>query len=178
MAEADQSASDQDQCRALTEDGDRCERPAREDGFCYQHGPEDETVDDANETDDEEADEETDEESADEEESDETDADEESEEESDAGSGDGEVAPTEIGEVRDKIRGVAEDLIGRPLVSVVAVDREDGTWRAAVEVIERKSVPDTQDILGRYEITLDEDHTITGYRRTHRYRRDDMDQDV
>lgn len=171
MAEADQSGSDQDQCRAITESGERCQRPARENGFCYQHGPEDETVDDA--------DDET-EESEDMDADDADDADDSADEggdESDA-AGDADVAATEIEEIRNKIRDVAEDLIGRPLVSVVAVDREDGTWRAAVEVIERKSVPDTQDILGRYEITLDEDHTITGYRRTHRYRRDDMDQDV
>jgi hypothetical protein len=97
------------------------------------------------------------------------------------------VAETEIGAVREKIRQVAEDLIGRPLVSVVSVDRdrtrgddddEEEGWVAAVEILERKSIPDTQDILGRYEISLDGDHEITGYRRTHRYRRDDMDQDI
>ncbi|MEM4781706.1 MAG: gas vesicle protein [Halalkalicoccus sp.] len=95
------------------------------------------------------------------------------------------VSETEIGQVREKIRQVAEELIGRPLVSVVSVDRDRKTdddeepgWVAAVEMLERKSVPDTQDILGRYEISLDADHEITGYRRTHRYRRDDMDQDV
>ncbi|WP_340605268.1 gas vesicle protein [Halalkalicoccus tibetensis] len=95
------------------------------------------------------------------------------------------VSETEIGAVRTKINEVAEDLIGRPLISVVSVDRdrkkdddEEPGWVAAVEILERKSVPDTQDILGRYEITLDADQTITGYRRTHRYRRDDMDQDV
>lgn len=96
------------------------------------------------------------------------------------------VSETEIGAVRDKINQVAADLIGRPLVSVVSVDRdrkkgdddEEEGWVAAVEILERKSIPDTQDILGRYEISLDADHEITGYRRTHRYRRDDMDQDI
>lgn len=145
--------SDDGQCRALTSDGERCTRPAQDDGFCYQHGPDDETIDD--------------------------------QETESTMSSETDVSETEIGAVRNKINQVAEDLIGRPLVSVVSVDRDRQTdddeepgWVAAVEILERKSIPDTQDILGRYEITLDADHTITGYRRTHRYRRDDMDQDV
>lgn len=150
------SDSEVEQCLAITDDGERCERPAGENGFCYQHGPDDETVDgeeingDATDNDDTETPMTDD------------------------------IENTEIGSVRDKVQGVAEDVIGRPLTGIVAIDQEDDDWRVAVEVIERSSVPDTQDILGRYEITLDddEDHTITGYRRTHRYRRDDMDQDI
>lgn len=147
--------SDDRQCRAQTATGERCTRPAQDDGFCYQHEPDDETIDDNKET------------------------------ESDMAE-DQEIEGTEIGAVRTKIKQVAADLIGRPLVSVVSVDRdrnrgddedEEG-WVAAVEILERKSVPDTQDILGRYEISLDADRAITGYRRTHRYRRDDMDQDI
>lgn len=148
------AARDDEQCRALTADGERCTRPAQDDGFCYQHGPGDETIDDQ-------------------------------ETESDMAD-DQDIEGTEIGDVRTKIAQVAEDLIGRPLVSVVSVDRDrnrgdeedDEGWVAAVEILERKSVPDTQDILGRYEISLDADHEITSYRRTHRYRRDDMDQDI
>lgn len=41
------TTQDTQQCQALTEDGDRCTRSAGEDGFCYQHGPEDETAEDA-----------------------------------------------------------------------------------------------------------------------------------
>lgn len=148
--------SDDGQCTALTTDGERCTRPAQDDGFCYQHGADDETIDNQQSESPDMAEQES-------------------------------VSGTEIGQVREKIREVAEDLIGRPLVSVVSVDRdrkkgddedEEPGWVAAVEILERKSIPDTQDILGRYEISLDADREITGYRRTHRYRRDDMDQDI
>lgn len=146
--------TDDGQCRALTSSGERCTRPAQDGGFCYQHGPADETIEDQG----------MDSDMADQQ----------------------DIAGTEIGAVRTKIEQVAEDLIGRPLISVVSVDRDrnrgndedEAGWVAAVEVLERKSVPDTQDILGRYEISLSADHEITGYRRTHRYRRDDMDQDI
>jgi hypothetical protein len=155
------SSSDTDeQCQARTESGERCTRPAGEDGFCYQHGPDDETVDEADEENEEGITEESE------------------DRETDMSSDDCNIGETEIGQIRDKTRNVAEEVVGYPLSGILAIDREDDGWRVAVEMIERNSVPDTQDILGRYEITFDEDRTVTGYRRTHRYRRDDMEQDI
>ncbi|PSQ04512.1 hypothetical protein BRC97_11040 [Halobacteriales archaeon QS_6_71_20] len=87
------------------------------------------------------------------------------------------IENTEIGRVQNTIRNVAEDVVGYPLSGITSIDRDEDSWIVAVEVIERSSVPDTQDILGRYEITLDDDRTVTGFRRTDRYRRDDMEQD-
>ena len=156
--------ADQSQCRALTGSGDRCVREAVDEGFCYQHGPDDETVEG---------------ESAGEATEDGEGGDQHVSEED---SNDCDVGESDLGRVRRKVGSVAEELIGRPLVSVVSVERvgddEEENWLAAVEVIERSAIPDTQDIIGRYEITLDDPETVTGYRRTHRYRRGDMEQDI
>ena len=46
---------------------------------------------------------------------------------------------------------------------------------AEVEVLERKSVPDTQDILGRYEMKFDPDGDLLGYKRIMLRRRSDME---
>lgn len=90
-----------------------------------------------------------------------------------------EQTESEIGKIRDEVTDVAEEVVGHPLSGVTSIDRdEDDGWTVAVEVVERSSVPDTQDILGRYELDLDDDRTVTGYRRTHRYRRDDTEQDL
>jgi hypothetical protein len=78
-----------------------------------------------------------------------------------------------IVEVRNQVREGAGDLIGRPLDGIVEITRNEGEWRALVEIVERRSVPDTQDILGRYALELDGDGEITGYRRLDRYRRGD-----
>ncbi len=152
------SASDDQQCKALTADGERCTRPARSDGYCYQHDSDDETIEYREES--------------------EGDTTEEGEDQTRMSDDDHNIDDTEIGQIRNKVRNIAEDVVGYPLGGILAIDREDEGWRVAVEVIERSSVPDTQDILGRYEITLDEDREVTGYRRTHRYRRDDMEQDI
>jgi hypothetical protein len=60
-----------------------------------------------------------------------------------------------------------------PLDGIIEIEKNDGEWRALVEIIERQSVPDAQDILGRYALELDGNGEITGYRRLDRYRRGD-----
>lgn len=79
--------------------------------------------------------------------------------------------------VRDTVFDTAADLIGRRLDGISGIQRTDEGWSAIVNVIERRSVPDTQDILGRYEMTLDSSGEITGYHRLNRYRRGDTTQE-
>ncbi|SEP85961.1 gas vesicle protein GvpO, halophile-type [Natrinema salaciae] len=179
MAEADTQS--REQCKALTEDGQRCSRPARDDGFCYQHDESDPTVSDSQAAQEEEQ---TDEqaEHGDVEESrsrgtvnmtaeemtdpDEVDADVETDREEIAG----------ILAVRQTVQSTAGELIGHEFDGVSEITPTDDGWRAVVEVVERRAVPDTQDIIGRYEIELDTDATVHGYRRVDRYRRGDTAQ--
>jgi len=85
---------------------------------------------------------------------------------------------TDIHDVREQVQNTAEGVVGHPLDGITSINRDEENWRVAVEVVERKGVPDTQDILGRYEILLEEDLTVNNYERTHRYRRDDMEHNV
>ena len=179
MAEADTSS--QEQCKALTAEGERCSRPASEDGFCHQHDESDPTVSETesaqteNET---ETDEETQEEQTAEQQEGQT---AEQAETTDPGEVDVEEADIEIDDdrlegllaVRQTVEMTAADLIGYKFNSVSEISATEDGWRGVVEVVERRAVPDTQDIIGRYEIELDEDGVIQGYRRLDRYRRGD-----
>ncbi|GAA0453041.1 gas vesicle protein [Halococcus dombrowskii] len=105
-----------------------------------------------------------------------SDEDEESEgDENTGGEQDGDTVG--IVDIRDHVQQNASDLIGRPLDGIVEIERNDDGWRALTEIIERRSVPDTQDILGRYALELDDAGHITGYRRLERYRRGDTKRD-
>ncbi|MFC6964284.1 gas vesicle protein [Halocatena marina] len=73
--------------------------------------------------------------------------------------------------IRNRVREVAADLIGRDLDGISSIRREEDNWTVVVNLVERHSVPDTQDIIGRYEVHLDSDGEITGYHRLSRYRR-------
>ncbi|WP_226007127.1 gas vesicle protein GvpO, halophile-type [Natrinema salinisoli] len=175
MAEADTQS--REQCKALTADGERCSRPSRDDGFCYQHDESDPTVSDSQTTqEDEQA------ESGDVEEPqsrgtvsmtaeemtdpDEVDVDIDTDREEIAG----------VLAVRQTVQSTASQLIGHEFDGVSEISPTDDGWRSVVEVVERRAVPDTQDIIGRYEIELDTDATVHGYRRVDRYRRGDTAQ--
>jgi hypothetical protein len=69
--------------------------------------------------------------------------------------------------------GLAETLLKKKVEGVTGMAREEGEWRAFVEVLERKAVPDTQDILGVYEFSLDVGGELIGYRRVELRRRSD-----
>jgi hypothetical protein len=61
------------------------------------------------------------------------------------------------------------ELTGRDVEGVTALERTDDGWLVEVEVLEVRRIPDTTDVLGTYELTLDEDGEIDGYRRLRRY---------
>ncbi|WP_164974640.1 gas vesicle protein GvpO [Halegenticoccus tardaugens] len=82
--------------------------------------------------------------------------------------------PNEIQRVREAAKADAEELIRHPVDGVVEITPSDDGWTVGVEVIERRSIPDTQDIMGRYLLTVDESGTVAEFRRTDRYRRSEF----
>lgn len=63
------------------------------------------------------------------------------------------------------------ELTGREAEGVVGMERTDDGWRIEVEVVEVRRIPDTTDVLALYEISVDEDGDVEGYRRLRRYGR-------
>lgn len=68
----------------------------------------------------------------------------------------------------DAARQVVE-LTGREVEGVTGVERTDDGWRVEVELLEVRRIPDTTDVLATYDVTVDEDGEIEGYRRLRRY---------
>lgn len=66
-----------------------------------------------------------------------------------------------------------ERALDKKAEAVVSMSKEAKGWKAVVEVLERKAVPDTQDLLGRYELTLNEDGELLGYKQVLVRRRQD-----
>jgi hypothetical protein len=63
------------------------------------------------------------------------------------------------------------ELAGRQAEGVTGIQRTDDGWKVLVEVVEVRRIPDTTDILALYEVTVDEDGDLEGYRRLRRYAR-------
>ncbi|MEU5837879.1 gas vesicle protein [Streptomyces diacarni] len=73
-------------------------------------------------------------------------------------------------------RETIEELTGLEAETVSSVVRgEDKGWTLHVEVVELRKIPDSVSMLGSYEMTLDSDGELTGYRRLRRYERGKAD---
>ncbi len=67
-------------------------------------------------------------------------------------------------EVRDAVRDLADDL-GWQSEAVSGLRRTADGWTATVDVVETSRVPSTTDVIGVYEIDLDEQADMLGFRR-------------
>ncbi|WP_433544926.1 gas vesicle protein [Streptomyces sp. CA-294286] len=63
------------------------------------------------------------------------------------------------------------ELTGMPAESVSSFEQTENGWVLLVEVLELERVPDTMSLLASYEVQLDPDGELTGYRRVGRYER-------
>jgi hypothetical protein len=80
-----------------------------------------------------------------------------------------------VQEIGEKAKSLAETLLLRKVDDIVSVAKEGEAWIVDVEVVERKSIPDTQDLIGKYEMKFDSDGELTGYRRIVERHRSDME---
>jgi hypothetical protein len=68
-----------------------------------------------------------------------------------------------IYKVADVALGVTKKFISKNPETVVNIEEKNDEWAITVEVLERKAIPDTQDILGRYAIRLSKDGELIGW---------------
>jgi hypothetical protein len=62
-----------------------------------------------------------------------------------------------------------EELTGYSPEAVTGLEWDGEFWRVKVDALELSRIPNTTDVLGEYEIRLDEQGTLHGYRRTRRF---------
>ncbi|MGA4845610.1 gas vesicle protein [Streptomyces sp. G5(2025)] len=63
------------------------------------------------------------------------------------------------------------ELTGMTAESVSSFERTENGWLLEIEVLELARVPDTMSLLASYEVQLDPQGELTGYRRVRRYER-------
>jgi len=68
-------------------------------------------------------------------------------------------------------------LTGLAASTVSRIEHGENGWQVSVEMLEMKYIPDSGDMLGTYEVTLDEEGNLLTYQRTRRYRRNQLMED-
>jgi len=69
-------------------------------------------------------------------------------------------------DILEKAKKELADLTGFKSPSAIGFKKEGAELIAIIEVIEKESIPDGMDILGTYEVRVEQDGKIIGYERT------------
>lgn len=85
------------------------------------------------------------------------------------------MAKATLSELGQRALDELEALVGCPTEGVTAIRKVEDGWVAMVDVLELQRVPETTDVLAAYEVTLDADGDVTGYRRTGRFLRNQVE---
>ncbi|MGW3209875.1 gas vesicle protein GvpO [Streptomyces sp. NPDC001135] len=74
-------------------------------------------------------------------------------------------------EVLRQARAQLAELTGLAPESVTSFEQTEDGWVLEMEVLELARVPDTMSLMASYQVDLDGDGQLTGYRRVRRYER-------
>ena len=73
------------------------------------------------------------------------------------------------GRILRRAREQLAELTGRPPEGVLGFERTEDGWRVEIEMVELSRIPSTTDVLGAYDVEVDDDGDIQNYHRTRRY---------
>ena len=82
------------------------------------------------------------------------------------------------GELGEAALTTVEELTGYQPEAVTALEWDGDLWRVKVDALELSRIPNTTDVIGEYEIQLDDRGTLRGYRRTRRFVRGQPNEEV
>lgn len=75
------------------------------------------------------------------------------------------------GELSEAALTTVQELTGYEPEAVTGLEWDGEFWRVTVDALELSRIPNTTDVLGEYEVQLDELGTLRGYRRRRRFQR-------
>jgi hypothetical protein len=82
---------------------------------------------------------------------------------------DAEIEPGSAAAIVRQARDQLSELTGRESEGALGFERTEKGWLVQVELVELKRIPSTTDVLGVYDVQLDDQGAVQDYRRTNRY---------
>ena len=76
-------------------------------------------------------------------------------------------------EIIEKAKKELSDLTGFRSPGAIGIKKEDTGWLVTIEVIEKDSIPSAMDILGTYEVHINETGKMLSYERKSLRKRSD-----
>ncbi|HEY8300579.1 MAG TPA: gas vesicle protein GvpO [Jatrophihabitans sp.] len=84
-------------------------------------------------------------------------------------------APSPL-QIVERARKVLDDLGGMTVDRVIGVEAEDDEWRVVLEVVELRRIPNTSDVVARYEVRMSRAGKFRGYRQVARRLRSQVEE--
>ena len=72
-------------------------------------------------------------------------------------------------ELITRTRKQMEAITGLAPETVSRLDRADGGWNVGIDMVERRAIPSTYDLLASFDVVLDLDGNIQNWHRTNRF---------
>lgn len=84
-------------------------------------------------------------------------------------------AKTGMWEIANHAQGELAQMTNLKPSGIIGISKEDAGWLIKVEMLEKKSIPENMDILGSYEIRLDEGGHVINFGRVRLRKRGDTE---
>ncbi len=80
-----------------------------------------------------------------------------------------------MSKVIQKARSELSSLTGLEISSTISAEKEEDRWLVSLEAVEKRSIPDSMDILAIYEMGLDPEGNMQEFKRTRMRKRIDTE---
>ena len=79
-----------------------------------------------------------------------------------------------IQEIIAESKIIMNELTGLAVETVSSIKKNGDRWVVRLDLLEMRMTPNTRDVLGLYELTLDHEGNLVGYERLGRYERQQL----
>ncbi|HEV8099903.1 MAG TPA: gas vesicle protein GvpO, partial [Gaiellaceae bacterium] len=87
------------------------------------------------------------------------------------------AGPSEARQALDRAREQLQDLLEQPVEKVSSLERTHDGWVAQLGVVELTRIPESTDVMGSYELELDDELNLRRYQQARRYTRSQASRD-
>lgn len=79
-----------------------------------------------------------------------------------------------LSEIQEKVVPQIRKLLNKEPEGISSIEKSNDGWRVLCDVLDKKSIPETYDILKVFEFMLDKDVKITSFKLLRKIRRGDI----
>ncbi len=77
-------------------------------------------------------------------------------------------------EIQEKVVPQIRKLLNKEPEGISSIEKNNEGWRVLCDVLEKKSIPETYDLLKVYEFMVDKEIKITSFKQLRKIRRGDL----